>query len=244
LLVVYVDADPRLTYLVFAGLLALAVLGTARAPEGRPRPELHPRYRPQRLAIPSEARGPFGAALVGDFLVFSVFGVFAGLASGFLVGTLHRPSPLLAGLAVFISFGAGALTQVTTTTWPLRRLLAVGIPVLIAGLAVLAAAAWVRPPSLTLFLVGAAVVGVGSGAIYRSTLTVVLTAAPPDQRAGARALFFVVGYVGLSLPVIGAGIALLYVSFKVVLLVLAVAVAAGILLASPLLLRLRGAAPR
>ena len=44
--------------------------------------------------------------------------------------------------------------------------------------------------------------------------------------------------MGLSLPVVGAGIALLYVSFKVVLLVLALAVAVGILLATPVLLRL------
>jgi len=103
---------------------------------------------------------------------------------------------------------------------------------------VVVSAAWVRPPSLALFFVGAALVGVGSGAIYRSTLTVVLTAAPADERAGALALFFVVGYVGLSLPVVGAGIALLYVSFKVVLLAFAVVVATGVLLASPLLLRL------
>ena len=43
---------------------------------------------------------------------------------------------------------------------------------------------------------------------------------------------------GLSLPVVGAGIALLYMSFKVILLAFAVAVATGILLAAPLLLRL------
>jgi MFS family permease len=99
------------------------------------------------------------------------------------------------------------------------------------------AAAWVRPPSLALFLIGAAVVGVGGGAIYRSTLTVVLASAPAGERAGALALFFVVGYVGLSLPVIGAGIALVYMPFKIVLLALAVAFVIGLLLASPLLLR-------
>lgn len=238
LVAVYVDADPRVVFGMFAALLALAVAGTALVPEGRPIARLRPRYRPQRLALPSTSRAEFSAALLGDFLVFSVFGVFAGLASGFLGGSLHRPSPVLAGLAVFISFGAGALTQVTTMTWPLRRLLALGIPVLITGLTVVVAAAWVQPPSLVLFLAGAAVVGVGSGAIYRSTLTVVLAAAPAGERAGALALFFVVGYVGLSLPVIGAGVALLAVSFKVVLLGLAVTVAVGLLLATPLLLRL------
>ena len=238
LLAVYVTSEPRMIALVFSVLLALALVGTVLAPEGRSLPDPRPRYRPQRLAVPAAARAQFTAALTGDFLVFTVFGVFAGLASAFLSGTLHRSSPLLAGLAVFVSFGVGALTQVTTFTWPLRRLLAMGIPALIVGLAVLVSAAWVQPPSLLLFFVGAGLVGVGSGAIYRSTLTVVITTAPADERAGALALFFVVGYVGLSLPVVGAGIALLYVSFKVILLAFAVAVATGVLLASPLLLRL------
>ena len=227
LLAVYVTSEPRMIALVFSVLLALALVGTVLAPEGRSVPDPRPRYRPQRLTVPAAARAQFTAALTGDFLVFTVFGVFAGLASAFLSGTLHRSSPLLAGLAVFVSFGVGALTQVTTFTWPLRRLLAMGIPVLIVGLAVLVSAAWVQPPSLLLFFVGAGLVGVGSGAIYRSTLTVVITTAPADERAGALALFFVVGYVGLSLPVVGAGIALLYVSFKVILLAFAVAVATG-----------------
>lgn len=238
LLARYVTKDPRVVFVMFASLLALAVAGTSLAPEGRPTPSPRPRYHPQRLAVPGTAKAEFSAALVGDFLVFTVFGVFAGLASAFLNGVLALPSPVLSGFAVFLSFGVGLVTQVVTLSWPLRRLLALGIPVLITGLTIVVSAAWVNPPSLLLFLFGAGVVGVGSGAIYRSTLTVVLTTAPAADRAGALALFFVVGYVGLSLPVVGAGIALLYVSFKTILLTFGIAVTVGVLLASPLLLRL------
>jgi MFS family permease len=238
LLAEYVAADPRITFAIFAVLLTIALVGTALTPEVRSLPVPRSHYRLQRLAVPAHARIQFSAALIGAFLVFTVFGVFAGLSSAFLTGTLHRPSPVLAGLAVFVSFGVGALTQVTTMTWPLRRLLGLGIPVLITGLVVVVLAAWVQPPSLLLFFIGAALVGVGSGTIYRSTLAVVLMSAPSAERAGALALFFVVGYVGLSLPVVGAGIALMYVSFKIILLAFAVTVATGILLASPLLLRL------
>jgi MFS family permease len=233
-----VTSDPRITFVVFALLLTVVLAGSVLTPEVRPLPQPRSRYRPQRLAVPAHTRAHFSAALTGAFLVFTVFGVFAGLSSAFLSGTLHRMSPLLAGLAVFVSFGVGALTQVITMGWTLSRLLALGVPLLIAGLGVVVSAAWVQPPSLLLFFLGAALIGVGSGAIYRSTLAVVLTTAPPAERAGALALFFVVGYVGLSLPVVGAGIALLYVSFKVILLAFAVTVATGILLASPLLLRL------
>jgi MFS family permease len=91
LVAVHLGPDPWVVFTVFSALLALAVVGTVLAPEGRPAPRLHPRYHPQRLTIPSAARAEFAAALTGDFLVFGVFGVFAGLASGFLDGTLHGP---------------------------------------------------------------------------------------------------------------------------------------------------------
>jgi MFS family permease len=244
LLAQYVPALPRLSYQIFTVVLVAALLASVAAPEVRPSARPRPHYHPQRLTAPSGARAQFGAALTGAFLVFTVFGVFAGLASAFLTGPLQRPSPALAGLAVLIPFGIGALTQVTTLTWPVHRLVGAGIPVLILGLATVVAAAWVSPPSLGLFLTGAALVGVGSGAIYRSTLTVVITTASASDRAGALTSFFVVGYVGLSLPVVGAGVALQVVSFQVVLLTFGIAVAAGVLLASPLLLRLSSGGAR
>jgi MFS family permease len=171
-------------------------------------------------------------------MIFTVFGLFAGLSGAFLAGPLHHPSPVWSGLAVFVSFGVGALTQVSTTSWSLRRLLLVGAPALVLGLAAVVAAAWVQPPSLALFFVGAVLVGIGSGTIYRGSLTLVVTTSSSSNRAGALASFFVVGYVGISIPVVGAGIALQSVSFQVTVLVLAAAVALGSVLAARVLLRL------
>jgi MFS family permease len=176
------------------------------------------------------------------FLCFGVFGVFAGLAGRFLAGPLRHSSPALAGLATFVAFGVGALTQIATASLSVRRLVSLGVPVLIIGLAAIVAAAWVDPPSLALFLIGAAVIGVGTGCLFRAALTVVITTAPPDDRAGALAFFFVVGYFGISIPVVAAGIALQHVTFKIVLLVFGVVITAGILAATPLLLKLRPAA--
>ncbi|HEV7196494.1 MAG TPA: MFS transporter [Pedococcus sp.] len=238
LLARYVPGTPRLPYLIFAILLVLAVMATAAAPEGRPVPKTGPRYHPQRLAAPSDARAQFNAALIGALSIFTVYGVFAGLAGAFLAGPLHHPSTAWAGVAVFLTFGTGILTQITTRSWSLRHLLRLGVPALLLGLTAVVAAAWVTPPSLTLFFAGALLVGAGSGTISRGALTIVITTAAANNRAGAVASYFVVGYLGLSLPVLAAGIALQHVTFQVTLLVLSVAAAAGILLASRYLLRL------
>jgi MFS family permease len=213
-------------------------------PEGHEAVHPRPSYHLQRLAPPTSGRRQFVAACTGVFMAFAVGGLFAGLAGTFLAGTLHHPSPALAGLAVFLSFAAGVLAQITTTSWPAHRLVAAGIAPLFIGLGVLVTSAWLSPPSLALFLIGGAVAGIGLGAIVRGSLTVVIATSHPDDRAGAVATFFTAGYVGVSLPVVGAGVALQHVSPRVTLLIFASAVGLGILAAAPHLVRpVEGQAP-
>ena len=58
-----------------------------------------------------------------------------------------------------------------------------------------------------------------------------------DDRAGILATFFTAGYLGLSVPVVGLGIALQHLSHRVALLIFAAVVCAGILAAARLLVR-------
>jgi MFS family permease len=140
-----------------------------------------------------------------------------------------------AGLTVFVTFGTGVLVQATPTSWPAHRLAAAGIAPMLIGLGLLVASAWTSPPSLTLFLVSGVVAGVGVGAIIRASLTVVVTISDPDDRAGTLATFFTAGYIGVSLPVVGIGLALQYLSFRASFLVFGAAVGLGILAAAPTL---------
>jgi hypothetical protein len=50
-------------------------------------------------------------------------------------------------------------------------------------------------------------------------LTVVISTADSDDRAGSLGTFFTAGYAGVSLPVVGVGIALQHLSARVTLLV-------------------------
>ena len=150
---------------------------------------------------------------------------------------LHHSSPALSGLTIFLTFGIGVVVQTATISWPAQRLLAAGIAPVIVGLCVLVASAWTSPPSLALFLIGGIVAGAGGGAIFRGSLTVVISTSGPDDRAGALATFFTAGYAGVSLPVVGVGLVLQHVSFRVTLLIFALAVGVGILAAARILVR-------
>jgi MFS family permease len=233
----YVPDGLTLTFVVLLAALVAAVGVIAVAPEGREPIRPRPSYRPQRPRAPAHARGQFIAATTGAFLTFAVGGLLAGLAGTFLAGPLHHPSALLTGLAIFLNFGAGVLVQTTTTHWPAHRLIAAGIVPLLIGLIILVASAWTSPASLALFLIGGAIAGVGGGAIIRGSLSVVIATTSAADRASALATYFIAGYVGVSLPVLGAGVALQYLSPRVTLLIFATAVGIGILAAAPLLVR-------
>jgi MFS family permease len=241
LLARYADGALTLPYVVLLAGLVVALLGVVLAPEGRPAGHPLPRYRPQRLKVPALARSQFLAAIAGAALAFATLGLFAGLAGRFLAGPLHHPSPALTGAAIFLTFGSGIVVQVTTAKWPSRRLVAAGIPPIVVGLAVLVLSAWTAPPSLALFLVGGVLTGLGASAIFRASLGVALAASRADERAGTLATFFTTGYAALSLPVLGLGIALQYLSPQVTLLIFALAVGLGVLAAAPALVRRPGA---
>jgi MFS family permease len=190
--------------------------------------------------VPAEGTGQFLAAIAGVALSFATWGLFAGLAGTFLAGPIQHPSPALTGAAIFFTFGAGVVVQTTTTKWSTHRLLRAGIPTIILGLGILVPSAWTAPPSLLLFLIGGLVTGLGGSAIFRASLVIVIAISRPEDRAGALATFFTAGYGAISLPVVGLGIALQFLSPQVALLIFGLAVGLGILVAAPTLLRQPG----
>ena len=240
------DAANALTlpFVVFLSGLALALVAVLLSREGHPPADPRPVYHPQRLAVPPQTRARFVAACVGVLLCFAVFGLVAGLAGRFLAEAGH-PSPALTGLAIFLTFGAGVAVQIATLGWPEHRLIAAGLAPTVAGLVVLVVSAFMTPPSPALFLIGGVVAGAGGGAIFRGSLTLVVGASGPDDRASALATFFTAGYIGVSLPVLGVGILLEHLSSRVTLLVFGAAVTTGILVAARVLLvRDDGPSPR
>jgi len=63
-------------------------------------------------------------------------------------------------------------------------------------------------PSLALFLIGGALIGAGAGAVYQGTTGLVLQATPPENRVAMTSALVIAVFVGLSVPVLGAGVAL------------------------------------
>jgi hypothetical protein len=164
----------------------------------------------------------------------------SGLSGLFLATTLHHPAHALAGAALFLLFACGVAAQLVTL--PASRVLALGLGSMLAGLALLVVSVRLAPPSLALFLAGGALIGAGSGAVFKGTTGIVLAASPPDRRVAMTSDLLIALYVGLSVPVIGAGVALdLGASAPATVLGFAILVGLGVVAAGWALLRGRPA---
>jgi hypothetical protein len=193
-------------YLVFIALGAVALAGLWATPEtsapvSRATTGNQPAgsRRKVRLPIPAAA-----ATLAG----FSANGLFAGLSGLFLATTLHHPSLALSGAALFLLFSCGVVSQLATARLQASRVLALGTISMLAGLVLLVVSVRLSTPSLALFLIGGALIGAGSGAVFKGTTGIVLEASPPESRVAMTSDLLIALYVGLSVPVIGAGVAL------------------------------------
>jgi hypothetical protein len=70
--------------------------------------------------------------------------------------------------------------------------------------------------------------GAGAGMVFKGALVTAASTAPQGSRAEVLAGFFLGAYVGLSIPVIGLGIATTYVSARDAMLVFVVLAALSI----------------
>jgi predicted MFS family arabinose efflux permease len=194
-----------LPYLVFVALGAVALVGVATAPEtGAPAPDTSGKQstgsrRSVRLPVPAAA---------ATLAAFAANGLFAGLSGLFLATTFDNPSHALAGATLFLVFSAGVASQLATTRLRAPRVLALGMMSMLVGLVLLVTAVRLSTPNLSLFLIGGVLIGGGAGAVFKGTTGLVLEASAPEDRLRMTSALLIALFVGLSVPVIGAGIAL------------------------------------
>jgi MFS family permease len=197
----------RLPYAVHLGLLVPAAAMVLLMPEPV---DVKPGafsggLRVQRLSVPREMRPLFVRAATASFAAFAVLGLFSAVAPAFLATLLGLPSHWLSGVVVFGVFAASTLGQLALELMTASIALPLGCAGMVVGSGLIAVG--IASSSLVLFVVGAAVAGLGIGLSFRAGLATVNSKTPATHRAEVASSFFVVSYVALSLPIVGIGIA-------------------------------------
>lgn len=204
LLAEYLPQPLRLTFFVDIGLLAVAALAVFLAPE-TVRVAAGARPQMQRLSVPADVRGAFLRASIGGFAGFAVLGLFTAVSPGFIAGVLQIDNHAVTGVVVFAVFAASATAQILLGRADPTSAQRWGCFVLTVGLVVLALSLLLT--SLPVLVIAALLCGVGQGVTFSNGMAAIAAGLPPERRAEVTSTFFVVLYVAISLPVIGAGAA-------------------------------------
>ncbi|OZC50190.1 MFS transporter [Rhodococcus sp. WWJCD1] len=204
LLVEYLPQPLRLTFFVDIALLLVAAAAVYFAPE-TVRVVAGARPHVQRLSVPVEVRGTFLRAAVGGFAGFAVLGLFTAVSPGFIAGVLGIDNHAITGVVVFAVFAASATAQITLRAADPTSAQRWGCLVLVFGLVLLAASLLLT--SLIVLVCAALLCGIGQGVTFSNGMAAIGAQLPPHRRAEVTSTFFVVLYVAISVPVIGAGAA-------------------------------------
>ena len=199
----YAPLPLQLPFLIYIGVVAVTALFVARSPETVTAP-LTPGPSRSSITVPHAIRARFIAPAVTAFTMFSLYGFYFALAPGVLIESLHESNRAVGGAVVFELGLVSAATILFTRTLASRTCMLAALVLLLPSLALLIAAQ--AQGSLPLLLLGTTLSGISGALGYSGSLQVVNQIAPADQRAGVSSAYFLVCFIGNSLPVIAVAV--------------------------------------
>lgn len=202
-----VQYGPHPTRLVFAVLLStfgVLVAATAVLPETVQRvPGAVAALRP-RVAVPAPARRAFLAAVPSMVATWALGGLMLSIGGSVIRSVFGQSNSAVVGLVLGIFAGAGAVTGVLLTSWPVPRIERYGTVALVLGVGMFLTA--LALSSLTLFVIASVVAGSGFGAGFLGALRSLTQLVQPHERAGLLSAVYVVSYLAFSIPALAAGL--------------------------------------
>ena len=204
-LVQYGPAPTHLVWWLLLGADLAAAAAVLAMPETAPgEPGVLATLRP-RVAVPRQAQGTFAMALPCLIAVWMISGFYLSLGPSLAAQVLRSPDLLWGGLVIFLLDGTGAAASVVSRRASGPAAMLAGCLALLTGTVVTLAA--IQTASAAAFLAGTAVAGAGFGTAMLGVFRTISALAPPGQRAGLIAAYFIASYTAFSIPVVVAGVA-------------------------------------
>lgn len=216
-------------YLVLAVLL-LRIPDAPRSPDSS-RPSVWRTLRPS-VGVPGALRSTFLAAVPMLCATWALGGLYLSLGSSVVARILGVQNHFVAGLVVATNFAAGAIGAALVSKLPQHRREVVGFVTLSGGLVLTIVAILLE--SLPLYVIGAAIGGLGFGSSFLLILSGFAARTDPEHRSQVFSATYIVSYVAFSIPAVVAGFASQSFGLRPTVLVYAAVVLALVLLAAVL----------
>ena len=202
-LVQYLPAPTHLVYAVLCVIFVLQGIGVVlMADTIAPEPGALASLKPQ-LNLPAAARGPFLLALPVLVASWALAGFYGALGPMLVRGMLGVGSALLGGMALFVLAASAGLAVLLLQHREPRAMMTFGASLLAAGVGV---AVWsLSHHAIVVFFAGTSIAGMGFGTGFQGAVRSIVPFAAPHERAGVLSMVFVVSYLSMGAPAVGAG---------------------------------------
>ena len=158
-----------------------------------------------QVAQLKRVRGDFTLSSFTSFAAWSLMSLFFSLVPAYLSSFIGHPNLMISGVVIAIVMVLSAISQFMLKRWNYRYLAMLGCGLLIVGLAGLVAT--IIAQSLTLLVISASLIGIGHGPAYAGSLVLANRISTESSRSTIISVFYVVTYLGVSLPIVGLGFA-------------------------------------
>ncbi|MFF0044359.1 MFS transporter [Streptomyces mirabilis] len=156
------------------------------------------------IRLPRSVRAAVTAAAPVLFAVWALAGFYGSLGPALVRTLVGSTSAVYGGLGLFVLAGIAALSALALHKTRATTVMYTGIAALIVGVALTLLSIRLEWPAL--FFAGTAVAGVGFGSGFQGGIRTVMPLAKAHESSGVLSLLFVVSYLGLGVPSVGAGV--------------------------------------
>jgi MFS family permease len=206
LAVQWLPSPTHLIYLALIVLLAIQGVWVASLPETSSRRPGAIRSLVPQVGLPLATRRAFTAAAPVLFAVWALAGFYGSLSPSLIDHLARSSSVALAGLGLGILSLIGAATTYALRATDARVVMLIGTTALATGVGAVLVATAVG--SASFLLAASALAGIGFGAGFQGGIRLVAPLAAPTERAGVLSVLFIVSYLGLGVPAVLAGLAI------------------------------------
>jgi predicted MFS family arabinose efflux permease len=156
------------------------------------------------VLVPDASRRALAVSAPILIAVWALGGFLLSLGPSLLHAQTGSFVPLPGGWLVFALTATGTIAVVVLRNQAADRVFIIGAVTLTAGLAVVLASVVLVSP--TILFVGTAIAGIGFGSGFQGAMRTVMPTASASDRAGLLSTVFVISYLAMSIPAIGAGL--------------------------------------
>lgn len=198
----YAPFPTKLSFIIHFLLAIPGMIGLFYIQE-KTKPSLNP-MKLHTPHIPKDIRKPFYLSSITSFIAWGIMSLLLSIIPSYLNTLVGNSNLTISGGIIALVLGISTVHQLMLRKRAIRTLIVTGY--LFLGLGLAGIILTIMMKSLLFLIITTIVIGLGHGPAYAGSLSLINKVSPNSKRTGIVSSFFVVTYIGVSIPILLLGV--------------------------------------